>query len=516
MLSKLKSDWPLLGAYIYVFLPTLIFVLFWLRPVLAVIVGLFIVYGIYIGFREEEALWKPEWNRDNIIKLSVVLVLICLWVMYSGTGGSVWQYGDHMYRNTLYKMLVDYSWPVETISVRGTERALTYYFGFWLPAALVGKITGSYAAGLVFMQFWALAGLFSIYWFLCEKSRKVRLWFLLVFIFFGGLDGIGRYLTMDYYPQVGNRFEWWAVIYNYPSFTNQLFWVYNQFIYGILIYCLIMRQKSNKSLLLIWSMSLLPCTFPAVGMIPFVVYRALCNTEEGSKPQRFIQAVKRCISPSNGLGFVLSLMLTLFLVPNDAVSINLQKSISGNEGGGAGQDALVGVVTPEEVPFEAFGWTTKFWMFLLFALLEFGIYYMIIYRSQGSKPLFWISLGVLLVCPWIHIGWFTDFCMRACIPALFCLMVLIIDALGDYRIKKNYVLLPLLILTLLLGIMSPLDTFRGTMNNTVIKMANNQKVELQTRYQEEIFINTNFSCSTSTFFFKHLARKVDLKEQVKP
>lgn len=503
MKDKLKKEWPILGTYIYIILPTLLFVLLWLKVALSAVLCALILFGVWCACRDEDELWRPEKDRTVIAKLVVVLALVCLWVLYSGIGGSVVQYPDHMYRNTVYRMLVDEEWPIRMLTDSGDERSLSYYMGFWMPAALFAKITGSYSAGLLFQQIWAVLGLIQVYYFLCEKFKRVRLWYLGVFVFFGGLDAIGRKLTMDYYTQIGNRFEWWAVIFNYPSFSNHLFWVYNQLIYALLIYCLIDRQKTNRSILFVWSMALLPSTLPAVGMIPFAVYRALQNTESGQKlVLRLKQLVMTCLSPANGVGFLVALLMTMYLLPNQSVSATLPDMLSGDSNTMNNMGQAIGT----DPTFHAYPWTTKLWMYLMFALLEFGLYFMLIYRSQGSKPIFWISLAVLLICPWINIGYYNDFCMRASIPALFCLMELIIFALQDYRKKKRFLLLPALAVALMIGSLSAVDTLQGAMHDTVDLMANKEQVNLSTRYEGEVIVNDNFSSGTDTFFFRYLMK----------
>jgi hypothetical protein len=72
-----------------------------------------------------------------------------LWVALSGIGGFGLQNWDFNFRNAVLHDLVDYSWPV----VYPQGRILLYYFTYWLPAALAGKIFGWFGAN-IFLFVW--------------------------------------------------------------------------------------------------------------------------------------------------------------------------------------------------------------------------------------------------------------------------------------------------------------------------------------------------------------------------
>ena len=545
MLNKLKKDGLLLGIHLYVMLPVLLFVLLWLRWYIAVPLGALVLFGIYRAFMDEEPLWKPEIDRSLTLKLVVMVGLVCLWVLSSGVGASVAQFPDHYVRNELFKMLIDYEWPVFTYpSGSDNLRGISYYIGFWLPAALVAKWT-TYQVGLIMLQIWSALGIFFVWLLMCERQKSVRIWYFAVFVFFGGMDAVGKWLEGNLYTQAGNSHEWWAIFYNFPGMTSHLFWAYNQAIYGWLIYCLIMRQTNNRNLLFIWCAALLTSTFAAVGLIPFVVYRALCNTDSDKAKARVVQGLKRCLSVANATGLILSLVLCSYLLANDVVMDTVAKTTAtevyaaeetqetqesqAQEGEGAEQivvrldengnpviDNGDGTVEAVEKPadrgeFKAWPKTTRMWMYLWFILLEVGVFFFLIYPSQGKKTLFWISLAVLLICPLIKVGYHLDFCERASIPAMLCLCEMVIFALREYVRDKRYVLVVMLIATLIVGSLTTFDTIRATMTETAATVENlvdpGQDVTPQL-VSEDVVIGqgSNFSMSQDNFFCKYLSK----------
>jgi hypothetical protein len=76
------------------------------------------------------------------------------------------------------------------------------------------------------------------------------------------------------------------------------------------------------------------------------------------------------------------------------------------------------------------GFSGYIWLFALFLLLEIGIYLLLLVKEKQSLDRFFpgmfaVSGGTLFLIPWYHMGYFNDFAMRASIPALFVLAVLI-------------------------------------------------------------------------------------------
>ena len=192
---------------------------------------------------------------------------------------------------------------------------------------------------------------------------------------------------------------------------------------------MIIRQKNNKNLLFIWSAGLLCCTFPAVGMIPFVIYRALKNEEENKYLLKFKNAVISSITSWQFLiGFICSFVIALYVASN----INISRTASIVDAKTLSTFTTFLVKDVASTPFSAYPWTTRLYMYLWFVFLEFGLYFIVIYKAESHKPIYWLTLVVLLAAPLISIGGWLDFCMRGPIPAIFILYHMVLNSFEKY------------------------------------------------------------------------------------
>ena len=492
-----KIDVMLLLMYIYLFMPLFLFCMLWLKPLYAVVACGLIAYGIDLALKEEKPLWKPEKNKNNFALMALILFLIVLVVITSGTGASVTQYPDHLYRNALFRMIIDHDWPVK-LTQNGSTKILSYYIGFWLPAGLIAKFT-SYQVGFLFLQIWSVIGLVFVFYLIFERKQKIRLWYFIVFIFFGGGDAIGFKLIGKIFDQVGNSYEWWSINYNYPGFMTSLFWVYNQVIYAWLTHLLIMRQKNNHNILFIWSASLLNCTFPSVGMIPFAVYRAITNVKSQYYVDRVKKAILECLTWQFGIGFILALLSTMYLTSN----INVIKYMA--------LDNTYNVISTSNYmflqgDFSAFKWTTRLYNYLWFVFLEFIIHFIIIYKAQSHKPIYWLTLVVLFICPLIEIGGWIDFCMRGSIPALLTLYLMVIDSLEIYYKENNKVLFTILVVYLVICAITCYETLLGVMKPMANNIWDSVQVMPEAFSEDYVFNANNFFADASAFFFRVFAK----------
>ncbi len=169
-----------------------------------------------------------------------LLLLTGLWVFLSGVGGYAFQNWDHHWRNAVLHDLITYNWPVVYSSPeKGPITMLVYYVGYWLPAALAGKIFGWQAANFV-LFLWTWLGVFLVISHLSLKLKTTALKAALLLIFFSGMDALGVLLFANEYPTLWppiQHLEIWSGNLQYSSFTTQLFWVFNQVIPAWLCMC---------------------------------------------------------------------------------------------------------------------------------------------------------------------------------------------------------------------------------------------------------------------------------------
>ena len=480
---------------LYVFLPIIIFLMTWIKWWIGIPASVVVIICIINYLRNNTAMNKKISRSQG--QLVPIIILIILWVFFSGIGGMVFQNRDHVCRNAMFDILVNMRWPViDTVEVDGIleNRGLVYYIGFWLPAAIVGKLFGI-SVGYAFQMFWAILGIFLTSCLMFEHFGHASAKVILGFIFFSGLDIVGCLLVGTDFNNLEHfmHIEWWSG-FQFSSFTTQLFWVFNQAIYAWLITLMIMRQKSNRYIVLIWSCGLLTCTLPFAGLLPFVIYQIVKNTYVKFNVENVKKQTIGVINNVCQLCRKSELFTWENILGGGSIGIIcFLYAISNISATNSGQAVHY----------------TKGYLFLyvLFILLEVGVYALAIYKYQYKNPLYWLSIVVLAVCPWIHVGSGQDFCMRASIPALLILMILVMDTWRSAKKYKDYFYLVVIAVIYLLGAVTPLGEFWRTARNTTQLYREGQTIMAESVPEEEIMGAPNFSGGVDqSFFYKYLAK----------
>ena len=130
--------------------------------------------GIPIALTVVLSLWLCIKNDEYSVSVEKIVPYVCIltaialfWVLIAGIGGYSYQNPDHRYRNTIFQTLINSEWPVVGTTYMDGKinvRLLCYYFGYWLPSALVGKIFG-YQIGNYFLILWSVLGIvLVVFW----------------------------------------------------------------------------------------------------------------------------------------------------------------------------------------------------------------------------------------------------------------------------------------------------------------------------------------------------------------
>ncbi len=466
--------------YLYLALPTLIFMIGWLKWYWAFIFGVALAYACVKGFSDSihEQCFLLE--KADVKIFIQALALIFLWVYLSGIGGWCYQNSDHEGRSAIFRALVQYDWSV--ISYDGS-RGLIYYIGFWLPAACVGKLFGlevGYAAQVV----WAVLGIFIVYYLICVYRKKVDLLPILFLIFFSGLDYVGTWILGEegIDLSLAAHLEWWAYDMQFTSTTAQLFWVFNQAIPAWVSTMLIMTQKNCKNMLFILSLTMLTSTIPFVGLIPIVIYFYLKRVQIDRSLWREIFTVQNIIG---------------VVVVGGCVFLYLIGNISG------------GLVKMEEAEIAVVEPAAQWLRYLLFYFLEFGIYLYFICKYRKKDAMLYLITAILVICPFIKVGHDYDFCMRASVPALIILMLMCIETLEKIRLDGKKLLLITYCIVLLLGAITPFNEIHRSIKKTFWRVTNGESV----RYPEfdienQLLRYDNFSGEVDgNLFYEYFAKK---------
>jgi hypothetical protein len=508
----------LVGATLgYLLLPLFLFCLGWLQTPWAIGFALITATGLWFAFtefRREEALsialkgWRQSVTGRDIVITSTVCFLLTI---VSGVSGYGYQTGDWSKHEILLKDLVDYSWPV-FYDYYGAPVGLAYYVAYYLPPALLGKIAGILPA-MQALVVWTLAGLIlSVFWFalIIRRSLVVGLSF---FLLFSGLSVIGALLRFAMPVDllagtpVINTSPWqthpalWSAIWQYSPHVRGLFWVPQHVLPGWLltgmILFVLMTTNSRRNLLFLWAVSTLWSPFITIGLTPFFLADLL------PRPQRrFVDRVRAYVSVANGCGVALFLLMATFyatkLTPIAPVlNQGLQVGLS------------VGNIVQQD------GWLRVFFLYLLFCLLEFGIYFLMDgYRSLQKAPqLRWTYRLVFLWLaglPLLILGQNNDLAARASIPALL-FVAMMVGRNGFWLPQATRWRRYLWPVVILLGALSPLYEVGYQLaltyqRGTLYAFELNPNRNLAEKYVLDAATMQQYASSVDTFFFQHLAK----------
>lgn len=454
--SKIKKIvFPILA------IPFIIFSIGWLKWYWAVLTSIAVVLCVYYG-----AYYKSE-KKDNEIKISywmllIIVALAFIWVWQSGMGGFWAQSKDYPWRNAIFRDLVLFEWPVKYELYDG---ALVYYISFWLVPAIFGKIALLFGATdamafevasvAIFLWGVILVTLLFLLLILIFKVTDKRQQFLVLigFILFSGLDILG-----SIEPLGANLYhiEWWADICQYSSFTTCLFWVFNQSVIVWICMACLLQEKDIKNFVFLGMM----CFFS--GPLPFLMYFVYCLVWGIKYAIRYIKMhkVKQLMKSIFSIGNILS---TVVIFPFIATYFLSSLGISGGAAiriDATQLESMAGVETSTG--------GSEIITYILFILFEFGIFALLIVRKQYKSAIFWTTIVSLLIFPFIKIGYGSDFPMRASIPAIFMMYIMVYEFILKEKVqllKKgtiNRLLYILLIVCLVLGSITPIvEFYRG-------------------------------------------------------
>ncbi len=485
------SALPVRLSYLYLAIPMYMFIFGWLKLLLALLMGAILTFGLYLAWKDAPQIDISFLRKNSTVKLLCLGMIVVFWLYLSGVGGYCYQNADHHWRNAILRELVDRPWPVVYTDVPGSsggQVAMVYYFMLWLPAALWGKIFG-FVSSQIFLYFWCLIGILLTLLLVMGHMKKCSVWIVLAFIFFSGLDTVGDFVlnnSPSFLWFSGSHLEHWANGFQFSSMSTQLFWVYNQAIPAWLITMLLLVQKDNRSVIFIYAFSFLFCTLPAVGLVPILAFLGIRRIIESydkalSVEKNVWRIIGEALTFQNLIcGCFITLLSYLFLTVNSTTTNGFH-------------------MAPMELLMPSY---------LLFIFLEVLVYFIAIYKYQGQKPMYAVCLVSLLIIPVIRCGYSIDFCMRASIPALLILMLMVMDTVAVSKAKKDWKVFIPTVALLLVGSLTAYHEMDRSIGNSV-RYSYDQSTPL---YAEEVDLlteglTTNFlGESEDSIFFKYLAK----------
>jgi hypothetical protein len=471
----------------YLALPNVIFFFGWLSPGVLFIALLFFILAFYFEWKKfplHFAAFRPSTTTCRSLIISGTLSMI--WVAFSGVGGFGLANSDWIKHFSILRDLVLEKWPViypEASAVGIYHHVpLIYYLGYYLPAAMIGKI-GGWTAANIFLALWTWFGLVLVYEWL-KKFVKARYFPLVIglFILFSGLDIVGTWL--HHLPlKPGRHIEWWTGrFFQYSSMTSQLFWVPQHALAAWLGTALLldplMQGRSGSAhprinyhwgpiLCMLWS------PFALIGFLPLWLWNAWLNRRTFFQNWTVV-----------ALGILTLVIFSSFYLSNNSqfphheLISNLRQN-------------------PQ-------GWRYYF-EFIFLEMLVLALTPLLFPDQKPWRHLLWVCMGCLLIIPLYKVGSYNDFAMRASMPLLFCLFLCWVRAL-PIALQKNKTVFIAVIFIYLIGAVTPINEFiRGSRGLGFHPRQIQYVPTIPSSHPDRTFIVLQYFGDPNSFFFRYLA-----------
>lgn len=344
-------------------------------------------------------LYRADWGKTSIplATLAGAFLFALILLAIGGEGRFFYANTDWQVRNAVLRDLVVNPWP---FAYAGREPwLLRAPLGIYLIPALIGKLTSPYGAELAL---WALdSALLALVLGLGAAlfdTARARRGALVVVAGFSGMDALGQMLAGK---SLALHMEQWAGL-QYSSHITQAFWVPQHGLAGWIfaVFYLLWRVERMPAVAVFAAMPLLALVSPLalMGCVPFAAHVFLAS----------LMARKL-----HWLDVVWPALIGVLCLPS------LAYLVAGSAAVGAGAS---------KANFNGYG---------LFLVLEVGGYALALWqagKAGGFGGRFGpITLGItllfLIFAPFGQIGDAMDFTMRASIPALAVLSVMVADLL---------------------------------------------------------------------------------------
>jgi hypothetical protein len=408
-LSANRIDVVTIAAVAYLAIPNLIFLGGWLKPHFSIaFIGLLLL-SLWVTARPRLVDW--HWRHD-VSATIVIIVFAFAWASFGGAGHLMHANVDWHMRDAVLADLTYGSWPVSYGVEEGRHVILRTALGYFLPAALAGKLMGAEVLDAALFLWTALGT--ALFLFLLPLPRTagwVLLRLLAVVALFSGMDIVGFLIIQEgQLPMFPGRLEWYIPL-SYSSLSAHLLWAPNHALAIWIATALFIRHwKSPDFAMLsipVFALSFVWTPFAPITLAPFYLLLALDGCRAGIASRvRVGTFLAAAIGPLLLSVLVLRLLTSHFDLPVTVPSV-----------------AASGVAS---VAAE----TTWLRDYLLFVLVEFGILAIYVGRLlKHSHGLFWIACGTLALLPLLKFGPSNDLLLRASLPGLIVLMILAIAVL---------------------------------------------------------------------------------------
>lgn len=437
-------------SYCFLAFPVLVFFLNWLVPMFSIIAScllLVVLYNMWRGSSSSSSAFS--WK---FLDFKAVILPAIVWTLLSGAGGIFFQREDWIKHNSILLHLSVSAWPV---ILPGAETHtgsiyLLYYFAFYLPSALIGRIAGIEGASFALFG-WTLIGVvLSMLWYTRLVGQSI--WkSITLFVFFGGMSFLGQIMSKGGLPAGNADMDLWAGVWQYHGNTASLFSAPQHTLVGWIASALIFyegwERRRASNLLAIWSITPFWSPFITLGLTPFLCLAIWQN------------ARRDVLSLQNMLSIVFLGIAGIFFSANLAVS---------------GAERHSGWVWTKLNLYEQ--WP----LLVIFYTVNFGLYAALAWRplmggcNNSTWRLWLLTIITLLFVPLYTTGKLTppeetanDFCVRVSVPAFYILSIFLGRTLLQNPLPVSYKLQTHCLLACLsIGMLGAVAQVSGTIENT--------------------------------------------------
>ncbi len=413
-------------------------------------------------------------------KFLIMTILLFLFTIFSGIGGLAYQdYWDHAFRNAVFNDLVNHSWPV-TETIDGKIELLCYYFAFWLPAAIVAKLTGSMFLGNMVQLAYAFIGfmLIAIFVFNNIGEHKIKLWILILIPLFCGWDIIAFLISRPDLVKMMTMKELYMVLKDIPfggmsapSLPTLALFIYNQGIASWVALGILYYQRTNiRHLLFLYSLLFLFAPIPTTGILPPLIYWMCKN-------------MKSVFSVENLIGSFVFVVIGLYFLANNrtdrlnAVSYTLWEYI---------------------------------WKMSIVTFMSYVIYLPYIWKYVYRSVFFWILFVITIIVPYFTLNNVSDLGSRVGIPLTYCFMMFVIKSMRDIRQWPYYKTIALMV-TLIIGMVSSSGMYFSNMMKNYGCYVSGKSLRqdwMPTTFDAEVCpLKDNFVARGESVFTKYLMKQ---------
>ncbi|MCY4047520.1 MAG: hypothetical protein OXF42_05370 [Candidatus Dadabacteria bacterium] len=484
----------------YIALPAFIFILGHLRPVWSLPCAVLLLAAVWFYFKNS-AKFPPGERTSDLIPLPSVIsfrhIALCLFVAFAvssllGAGGWGHQTWDWHKHNAMLSYLSLEQWPV-MIEAEGIRHTLVYYTGYYLPAALAGKLFGFSVANQVLFV-WTVLGVFLSLLWVFVFSRTTAKWIIALFFLFSGLDMMGVFLFGENRGLFNYHLEEWSRLEiprkQIPSNLVGINWLPQHAFSSWLIVSLLMsgiaRGSSVRGCVFLASIGMLWSVMTAFGIAVLSALWWFAKIREPGEWRRPLTAPENlCVLP-------FAFCLLAYLGSGEVAS---------------GFEFLSG---------------QRFGFFPVFILLEFGLLWGVVFaanrllkrRVEGrflGRDLEWmflLSLPAVCALFWL---WDGDMQKNASIPFVFILMLAAIRMLESHGLiednKRFGKLAGYTLVLLAVGAWTPFVEANTALNTIHRRGSWRTEVKLESMVNNPNIDTERYLGRLDSFFSRHIARR---------